>query len=424
MVMMGLKFTAQVPFHHVYITGLIRDSKGQKMSKSKGNIIDPVDLIDGITLDKLIAKRTSNLMQQSLARQIENNTRLDFPEGMAAHGADALRFTFCALATTCRDINFDMSRLEGYRNFCTKIWNATRYVLMQTADYNPQLPQEFTITDQWILSRLNKTVLEITVAFANYRFDMASTAIYDFTWHEFCDWYLELTKPILTDNTSAAKKNGTKRTLLFVLEALLKLLHPFMPFITEELWQHIAPKLGIDGPTIMLQPYPIYDEKNNNHLAEEEIKWLQKIILAIRNIRGEINLGPNKPITALFYKGTKLDRERLANLHNYLLRLAKLESAQFVNALPKAAMATALIDELEIHIPMANLIDKKAEIIRLTKEIAKLEKDIAAANNKFNNPHYLEKAPADVVAKEKLRLEENNLSVRKLKQMAADLERT
>lgn len=418
MVMFGLKFTGEVPFHEVYITGLIRDSHGNKMSKSKGNILDPVDLIDGITLEKLIAKRTSHLMQTHLVSTIEKNTRTEFPEGIPAFGTDALRFTFAALATTSRDINFDVKRLEGYRNFCTKIWNAARFIDMQSTDYTKtQNEYELTIADRWIKSELQKTINIVRSEFTNYRFDLVVQAIYDFTWYQFCDWYLELAKPILnSEHFSLKQKNGTRTTLLQILSSILRLLHPFMPFITEELWQDVATKLKSEHKSIMLAPYPQFDAALLDPEAEAQVIWLQKLILAVRNIRGEMNIPPTKLLPMLLTKGTEVDKDYVITHELYLKTLAKLESIQWFDNKKLPLAATAVIDALEVHLPLANLIDKTTEIARLSKEIGKLEQEIERANSKLSNSNYVNKAPEDVVAKERERLVENQQTLSKLQE--------
>ena len=333
MVMMGLKFTDEVPFKELYITGLIRDSHGQKMSKSKGNVLDPVDLIDGITLDELLKKRSSNLMQPHLVKAIEKQTRADFPDGIPSFGADALRFTFCSLATTSRDINFDLARLEGYRNFCNKIWNAARFVLLQVADYDfTNDDVEFSLADKWIQSELQKTLQIVETEFKTCRFDLIAQAIYEFIWYQFCDWYLELAKPILnSDQFSSSLKNGTRKTLLTTLETLLRMLHPFMPFITEEIWQEVAPKIDIKEPTIMLQKYPEFDATQINNDAVNKIEWLKKVILAVRNIRGEVNISPTKPLQLLLNNGTERDKQRIKQHEQYLKSLARFRLDLLVN---------------------------------------------------------------------------------------------
>ena len=282
MIMLGLKFMDDVPFHEVYIHGLIRDPDGHKMSKSKGNVLDPLDLIDGVDLDTLLAKRTTGLMQTHLAPKIEKATRRQFPDGIGEYGADALRFTFASLATTGRDIRFDLGRIEGYKNFCNKLWNASRYVLMNTEELDAG-EVEFSTADRWIRSRLNQATTSMHEHFANYRLDLAAQTVYDFTWHEFCDWYLELSKPVLqSTEASAEEKRGTRQTLIEVLETLLRLLHPLMPFVTEEIWAQAAPRAGIDGDTIMLQPYPDVRSDWTDNDAEAELEWVKKFILGIR----------------------------------------------------------------------------------------------------------------------------------------------
>ena len=409
MVMFGLKFTGQVPFKEVYITGLIRDSHGQKMSKSKGNVLDPVDLIDGISLEALLQKRTTGLMQQNLLEQITRQTQAEFPHGIAGFGADALRFTFCALATTGRDINFDIARLEGYRNFCNKIWNATKFVLMQLEDFNYNDQEyELGVADKWIHSEMQQTLAVITTEFKQYRFDLITQAVYDFVWYKFCDWYLELTKPILhADTVSIAAKNGARRTLLETIEAILRMIHPFMPFITEELWQSVAAKMGVHNQTIMLAQYPEFTASKVDLVATADIEWLQKMILAIRNIRGEMNLAPNKLILLLLAHGSKQDYQRITQYEQYLKSLAKLEAISWVEpGQPVPMSATALVDELQLNIPIANLVDINAEIARLNKEINKAQIDIERMSVKLNNVNYTTKAPAEVVANERVRLAE------------------
>ncbi len=403
MVMMGIKFTGEVPFHEVYITGLIRDNEGHKMSKSKGNVLDPIDLVDGISLEDLITKRTQNLMQPELQQKITLATRKEFPDGIKSHGMDALRFTFCALATTGRDINFDLNRLDGYRNFCNKIWNATRFVLMN----NTTKPQQLTLADRWILSKLQHTIAAITEAISNYRFDILAQVLYEFIWHEYCDWYLELCKA--QDNISI--------TIIEVLEMWLRLLHPLMPFITEDIWQQVAPLVGKKGKTIMLQPYPKYNEKLIDTDADTEVKWLKQFIIGIRNIRGEMNIAPNKPLPILLRNGSTNAKKYVENNHHYITKLAKVAEIKWVKADEKLpATATALVDDLEIHIPLADIIDKAAEQQRLNKEIAKLQQEISRSENKLNNKNYVEKAPEAIVATEKQRLAESIAAMDKLQQ--------
>ena len=415
MVMMGLQFTDEVPFKEVYITGLIRDSHGQKMAKSKGNILDPVDLIDGITLNDLIKKRTSNLMQPHLATAIEKQTRADFPNGIPSFGADALRFTFCALATTSRDINFAMPRLEGYRNFCNKIWHAAHFVLSQVTAYTPSNNIELSLADRWIQSSLQNTLRSIEIEFKNYRFDLLAQAIYEFTWHQFCDWYLELTKPLLNSaQTSPALRQGTCNTLITTLETLLRIIHPFMPFITEEIWQKVAAKMQINAATIMFQPYPKFDSKKIDQTATSEIEFLQKIILAIRSIRGEMNISPTKPLRLLLSQCPTHHKNLIQHQAQCLQTLAKLESITWITAKDIPVAATALVDDLKLHIPLAGLIDSKAEIARLNKEINKIKITIDRVQTKLQNPHYTSKAPAAVVAKDHSHLAKNQDELQKM----------
>lgn len=418
MIMMGLKFTGQVPFKEVFITGLIRDSDGQKMSKSKGNVLDPLDLIDGISLDDLIHKRTQGLMQPKMAQKIEKTTRQHFPEGIAAHGTDALRFTFCALASYGREIRFDLGRLEGYRNFCNKLWNATRYVLMNTEDKPLDSHGVLSLPDRWILSRLQHTITQAHQALKNYRFDLLAQTLYEFTWNEFCDWYLELSKPILNSpNSTKSELRGTRYTLMTVLETILRLLHPIMPFITEEIWQKIAPMAGKSGPSIMLQSYPIFDSNLQSDAIESELAWVKNIIIAIRTVRSEMNISPAKQLPVLLQKGTEQDRQYVASTETLIKALAKLESIIWLTPNDHAPESmTALVGELEILIPMAGLINKEEESARLNKEIAKINKDRDITEAKLKNANFVDKAPADVVAKERDRLVELKTTLQKLEE--------
>ena len=409
MIMMTLKFTGQIPFRKVYITGLIRDSEGQKMSKSKGNILDPIDLIDGIELDALLAKQTDSMMQPQLAKKIEKATRRNFPAGIAAHGTDALRYTFYSLASTGRDINFDMGRMEGFRNFCNKIWNASRYVLMNTeakAPVRPEQASDYSQVDLWIQSRFQDTLQKVNQGMASYRFDLVSQAIYDFFWNEYCDWYLELSKPLLWDeNASAAQQNATRYTLLNILEQSLRLAHPFLPFITEEIWQKVAPMLGIEGETIMLQSYPSENSSGVDPEVDNEINWVKGVIEAIRNIRGEMNISPAKAIPVLLSKGSRQDQHYLQANSQFLSKLAKLESIAWLDKAEAAPLSsTQLVGNMEVLVPMAGIIDLEAELDRLNKEIEKLEKEITKLSGKLANDSFVAKAPAEVVDKEKEKL--------------------
>lgn len=419
MIMMGLKFVGDVPFREVFITGLIRDAEGQKMSKTKGNVLDPLDLIDGISLDDLTAKRTYGLMQPAMAKKIENATRKQFPQGIAAYGTDALRFTFCAFASYGREIRFDMGRLEGYRNFCNKIWNAARYVFMNTEDKDTGLQNKdktLSKADQWILSRLQQTIEAAHEAIAQYRFDLLAQALYEFTWNEFCDWYLELSKPILLSPQSSEEQlRGTRYTLIQVLETLLRLMHPVMPFITEEIWQRAAPLAGKTGDTIMQQPYPLVDASLKNEAVEAELEWVKNMIVAVRTIRSEMNISPAKVIPVLLTKGTATDKDRVNSAQLLVQTLAKIDSIRWLKPdETRPQSATALVGELEILIPMADLIDVAEESARLTKEISKFTKEIERAESKLENPSFVDKAPADVVAKEREKLAELKTTLEKL----------
>ncbi|MFT5335392.1 MAG: valyl-tRNA synthetase, partial [Halioglobus sp.] len=420
MIMMTLHFRKEVPFHTVYVHGLVRDAEGQKMSKSKGNVIDPIDLIDGIELPELVAKRTAGMMQPKLAKKVEKATLKQFPDGINSYGTDALRFTYYSLASTGRDIKFDIGRIEGYKNFCNKIWNATRYVLMNCEDKDcgtdSTAEVELSLADRWIISKLQETEAEVTRAVANYRFDHASQALYEFIWNEYCDWYLELSKPVLWDeNASALTQRGTRRTLIIVLEACMRLLHPFMPFITEEIWQTVGPLAGKTGDTVMLQPYPVSDDKAIDSAANADIEWLKGVIVGIRNIRGEMNISPAVTLTVLFKNGDDQDRSRLNENRQFLEKLAKLEKIQWLTDDDEVPVsATALVGNLEILVPMAGLIDKDAELARLAKELDKKEKEVSRLNGKLSNASFVSKAPAEVVAKEQEKLQALEQALQKL----------
>jgi valyl-tRNA synthetase len=419
MIMMGLKFQGEVPFKEVYIHGLVRDAEGQKMSKSKGNVLDPIDIIDGIDLDALVAKRTSGMMQPHLAKKIEQDTRKHFPDGIQSYGTDALRFTFASLASTGRDIRFDLARTEGYRNFCNKLWNAARYVLMNTEGQDNGLsgaPFEYSQVDRWITSRLHQVTAATSNAIDSYRFDLAAQAIYEFTWNEYCDWYLELAKISLQSGDEALQR-GTRKTLLTVLESILRLAHPLMPFITEEIWQRVAPLIGKNDPTIMLQPYPVADEAQIDANAIAETNWVMNFILGVRRIRGEMNIAPGKPLPVLLQNGSAADQQSLTNNRIYLQKLGRLESITWLNAddsTPESAIA--LIGDMKILIPMAGLIDKEAELARLEKEIQKIKNDLPRVEGKLNNPTFVDKAPQDVIDKEKVKLADLNSSLNNLEQ--------
>jgi len=410
MIMMGLKFMDDVPFHEVYVHGLVRDAEGQKMSKSKGNVLDPIDVIDGIDLESLVAKRTRGMMQPQLAERIEKLTRKNFPEGIPAYGTDALRFTFAALAATGRDIKLDAGRIEGYRNFCNKLWNAARYVLMNTegedCGTSPGSDIKLSLADRWIRSRLQQTIGNVTEAIEGYRFDHAAQAIYEFTWNEYCDWYLELSKTVLNDeNSTDAAKRGTRRTLVTVLETLLRLAHPVIPFITEEIWQQVAPLAGVEGRTIMQQPWPVADESLLDTYTEDEMQWVMQFILGIRKIKGEMNISPGKQVPVLLAHCTPIDEQRAIDHRAYLDFLARTESISVLSDTDdEPESAITLVGDMRVLIPMAGLIDKEAEIKRLEKEIGRFDGEIQRLEKKLSNSGFVDKAPEAVVQKERDKL--------------------
>jgi valyl-tRNA synthetase len=384
----------------VYITGLIRDAEGQKMSKSKGNILDPLDLVDGIPLDALVAKRTSGLMQPQMAKKIEQATRRQFPQGIAPVGVDALRFTFAALASPGRDIRFDAGRAEGYRNFCNKLWNASRFVLMncEGRDCGQDAALPFTLgpADRWIVSRLQKVEAEAAAHLRDYRFDLLAQALYQFAWNEYCDWYLELAKPALAHGDTQAQR-GTRRTLVRVLEALLRLLHPLMPFITEDIWQRIRELAGRSGPALMLQPWPVPEPRKVDEAAEADIAWLQGFVLGLRQIRGEMDLPPGKPLPVLLQHATPADADRMLRLKAFVTALARVEEPYFLEPAEQAPQsAVALLGQMKVLVPMAGLIDPVAERARLSRQMGKKEQEIGALEAQLANPNFA-RAPAHVV---------------------------
>jgi valyl-tRNA synthetase len=426
MIMMGLKFAGDVPFREVYITGLIRDEHGEKMSKSKGNILDPLDLIDGVDLDTLLAKRTTGLMQPHLRPQIEKATRRQFPHGIPAFGADALRFTFAALASTGRDIRFDLGRIEGYRNFCNKLWNATRFVLMnvegrEIGAADAGLPD--SVADRWIRSRFGAAIACVHEQLALYRFDLAARALYDFTWNEYCDWYLELTKPLLAEGGAPWTAQAmTRRTLISLLEALLRALHPLMPFITEELWQRVAPVAGRAGETIMLQAYPEADAFGADPEAEAAIGWLQGFVLGIRQIRGEMDIPPGRPLPVLLQGASATDRHHLAGQESVLRPLARIDSlAVLDDATEPPPCATALLGGMRILVPLAGLIDVAAERERLGKALARARTEHARIGAKLANGQFAANAPAEVVARERDKLQSAQREIAQLSEQLGRL---
>jgi valyl-tRNA synthetase len=415
-----------VPFRQVYITGLIRDAHGQKMSKSKGNILDPLDLIDGIDLETLVRKRTSGLMQPQMAKKIEQATRKEFPQGIPAFGTDALRFTMASLATQGRDIKFDLGRIDGYRNFCNKLWNAARYVLMNTEGHDCGLSGkiELNAADGWIISRLQEVATEVEMSFRDYRFDLASQAIYSFVWHEYCDWYLELSKVVLSDaNSRPEQLRGTRRTLVQVLETALRLLHPVMPFITEEIWQRVAKLAGKAGATIMREPYPRPDKKLIDAGASEEMRWAMAVITGVRNIRGEMDISPAKPLPLLFQGGSPADKKYLEANRAYLAALARAESITWLDKGQEAPeSATALVGHMKVLVPLGSLIDKQAELERLGREMEKIEKDLSRARTKLANPDFVARAPQNVVEQEQDRVQQFEAALVNLRNQRAKVE--
>ncbi|WP_370243091.1 valine--tRNA ligase [Alteromonas abrolhosensis] len=424
MIMMTKKFTGKIPFKDIYITGLIRDENGDKMSKSKGNVLDPIDLIDGIDIESLVTKRTAGMMQPQLAEKIAKRTRKQFPDGIQAYGTDALRFTFAAMASTSRDINFDMARVEGYRNFCNKIWNASRFVLMNTEEHDTGRDggeMVLSMADRWIWAKFQQTLVEFEKALEDYRFDIAAQTVYEFTWNQFCDWYLELTKPVLNNDASTeAEKRGTRHTLINVLESLLRLLHPLMPFITDTIWQRVVPLSALkveEGASIMVQAFPEVDAAKQDDKVLADIEWVKKFIVGIRNIRGEMDISPNKPLNALLKNVSDEDARRLDAAKAFLDKLSKLETVTILKDGEEApASATALVGEMEILIPMAGLIDKDAELARITKAMEKIEKDVSRTRGKLGNEKFVSNAPEAVIEKERAKLEEGEKALAKLKE--------
>jgi len=435
MIMMTMHFNKdengkpQIPFKKIYMTGLIRDENGDKMSKSKGNVVDPLDMIDGISLEDLLEKRTGNMMQPQLAAKIAKLTKKEYPNGIEAHGTDALRFTLTSVATTGRDISWDMKRLEGYRNFTNKLWNASRYVMMNTEEHDcgkkcgkeAGAELELSLADRWIIGQYQQTVKTVHEAFASYRFDLASQALYEFTWNQFCDWYLELTKPVLFKG-SEAQQRGTRHTLVTVLESLLRLMHPIMPFITETIWQRVVPLTNFavktneqgDG-SIMVQSFPQFDASLCDDKAIADLEWVKQFIVAIRNIRGEMDIAPSKPLPVLLKNVNSEDQRRLDENQQFLSSLAKLESIDVLAENDNGpASATAVVGDLSVLIPMAGLIDKDAELARLAKAIDKLKQEVARTEGKLNNEKFVAKAPAAVIDKEKAKLADAQSSIDKL----------
>ena len=433
MIMMTLHFiknedgTPQIPFHTVYVTGLIRDEEGQKMSKSKGNVLDPIDMIDGISVDDLVAKRTANMMQPQIAEKIAKRTRKQFKDGIAPHGTDALRFTLCALASNGRDINWDMKRLDGYRNFCNKIWNASRFVLMNVDASKLQKPEDkdLSLADRFILSRLSKAIANVESAMNSYRFDQVATSLYEFIWNEYCDWYLEFTKAILKNpEASEAQKNATSYTLVNVLETVLRLAHPVIPFITETIWQQTAPMLGRmnEQKTIMLAPFPKSEDLPQDEDAERAIAWIQSFTTGVRNLRAEMKASPNTTLTVMLRGAGDLEHECVEHHSHYLTLLSNIEKPTFVEAgdtLPPCVSKP--LGKAEVLIPMKDLVNKEAELKRLGEMAAKLEGMIKGGEAKLNNEAFVSKAPAKIIEGAKAQLELNKEQLAKIQAQIAEL---
>ena len=411
MIMMTLKFTGKVPFKDIYITGLICDENGVKMSKSKGNVLDPIDLIDSIGIEPLVKKRTTGLMNPKAEKKIEKATRKQFPQGIDSYGTDALRMTFCALASTSRDISFDLGRVEGYKNYCNKLWNAARFVLMNTEEYDcgkNSKDMELSIADQWIIGRFNQTVKSFEIHINAYRFDLATQTLFQFSKNDYCDWYLELSKPIVnSDDATEQQKRGTRHTLVNILESMMRLLHPMIPFVTEEIWQRLRPLVNADNinhsDTIMLAPFPVYDSSSVDEKVISDLDWIKSLISGVRNIRGELNISPSKPVNVLLKNADDNDTRCLQVYESFLSSLARLESIQIISSDEKTPpSSTALAGTLEILVPVAGLIDIDAEVNRLQKEIDKLNGEKKRLSGKLSNAKFVDNAPAEIVEKEKL----------------------
>jgi valyl-tRNA synthetase len=412
MIMFGIKFVHDIPFKKIVITGLVCDHEGKKMSKSKGNVLDPLDIINGIELADLLEKRTKHLMLNSVKQSIIKATEKQFPHGIPAYGADALRFTFCALASQSRTIKFDMARVEGYHHFCNKLWNATRFVLQNTEEHIQDLDDgafQYGLSEKWILSQLQHTIQDARAHLENYRFDLLAQCLYDFVWYNYCDWYLELAKTTLYDpHALAASKRGTRKTLLQVLDQILKLLHPIIPFITEEIWKKTSKLTGDSSECLMWSEYPLFQAEEVDTLSEKEMNWLQNIIQSIRTIRSEMGVNPGKRIPLLIKVPEHAHFSELEKHQHLLIALAKIQSIQVLNHQQNAPMsASSIVDEWEFFIPMSGLIDRDAELARLQKEITKIEKEIETCEKKLALPAFTDKAPPEVVQKEQDKLEQS-----------------
>jgi valyl-tRNA synthetase len=425
MIMMTLHFRKEVPFKTVYVHGLVRDAEGQKMSKSKGNVLDPIDLIDGIDLESLVTKRTSGMMQPKMAKSIEKATRKHFPDGIPAYGTDALRYTFYSLASTGRDIKFDLGRVEGYRNFCNKIWNASRYVLSQVEDTDLDGPLELGDAERWIYDRLHNTLTQVSANMTAYRFDHVAQNLYEFFWNDYCDWYLEFTKPVLWDEMATAeRKRGVYHTLINVLEAALRMLHPYMPFITEEIWQRVAPVLGRDGASIMLCSYPLANDfEAAPATVTSSINRIKTLITATRTLRSDMNLNPGQAIPAFLFSDTPEAQTAVRANEALLRKLGKLTSLQWVDHKEELPPSASLIaGDTELFVPLEGLIDIEAELARINKRVAQLQSEIDRVQAKLANPNFADRAPAEVVAREREKLEQNQAELSKTTLQQAQIE--
>lgn len=427
MIMMGLKFTGKIPFKHIVITGLICDSEGKKMSKSKGNVLDPIDIIDGISLQDLLIKRTSNLMINSVKDKITKQTKKDYPQGIPAYGADALRFTYCALASQNRQVRFDLNRVDGYRNFCNKLWNAARFVLLSTQDDNCDFDDgafQYSAADEWILSVLQTTIEHCHTHLANYRFDLLANELYDFVWHEYCDWYLELAKVVLFDESAHTPlKRGTRRTLIHGLTQILKLLHPIIPFITEALWEQIT-KISIDNSeTLMLCAYPHSESHLRHPKIENEFGWIKSMIQAVRTLRSEIGLSPAKPVPVLLCHLDAELKQKVQHHQKIIQSLGKISEIDIESERDKQTVyASTLVGPIEILIPINGLIDKHSELQRIDKELAKLDKDIGYAQSKLNSNDFKAKAPSELIVAMEEKLQQTHVAIEKLRMHRSNIE--
>ena len=425
MIMMTLHFTGEIPFKQVYVHGLIRDAKGEKMSKTKGNGIDPLDVIDGISLDDLVAKRTQNLTQPRMAEAITLATQKEYPNGIRNYGSDALRFTFCAYASPGRNINFDLNRVEGYHNFCNKLWNASRFVMMNAQSVTELPISEQSLADRWIVSRMRQLIIDTHEAVDSYRFDLFANAVYEFIWHEYCDWYVELTKSVFFDaKADQTEVTAASTTLVNVLEMLLRVAHPIMPYITETLWREIAPLAGIDAKTIMLRPFPQKADADLDEEADTAIEWLKDVVTAVRNIRGERGVKPSQSVVLMLQGGTTQDKQLSITTEKLLQRQAKLSGdiVWLKDDDPVPAGSVQLVHRLKVIVPFTDLDEAKAEQQRLSLEIQKLQTTLGKIATKLDNPNFVEKAPANVVAKEKTRLDELSAQVDTLLEQRVALE--